>query len=128
MLKRFAAFALFAVAAPAIAGDVCESGNTQDINECGRQGVERADKALNAAYQSLLAGLKADAEDYPEMARAREQLIVAQRLWVKFREADCDAIFTVHSGGTIRTAMYFACMQDRAEKRTAELKAYNESF
>lgn len=55
----------------------------------------------------------------------KKQLIDAQRVWVKFREADCQAIYTLWSDVTIRNAMYIECMSTRAQQRIKELNEFH---
>lgn len=43
---------------------------------------------------------------------------------MKFREADCNALYELYRDGTIRTVMYIGCMQAHAEQRIKELKEY----
>ncbi len=112
---------------PALAADD-DCGNaiaTPEINACMEKDFERADAALNATYVQVLASLKQQGTEYPEMLEARTTLIAAQRLWVAFRKSDCDAVFALNSGGSIRVAAFLGCMTNHAEQRT---KALSETY
>ncbi|MFS2007811.1 lysozyme inhibitor LprI family protein [Duganella sp. CT11-25] len=97
--------------------------STPDINECAAVEQKKAEDKLNKTYQDVLKSL--DEGKDPETKKA---LIEAQRAWVKFREADCKAVYQKSIGGTIRTVMYIGCMQNRAETRIQELKDYVQTY
>jgi uncharacterized protein YecT (DUF1311 family) len=92
---------------------------TPDINECAAAGQKQIEAKLNQTYQGVLKSLDDDKE-------TKKALVAAQRAWVKFREADCKAVYQRSSGGTIRTVMYIGCMQNRAETRIKELEDYTQ--
>lgn len=99
-----------------------EAITTPDLNHCAKQAQELVEVKLNKVYQQTLKELSqpdSEQEDYSEMKR---KLIGAQRAWVKFRELDCDAVYTFHAGGTIRTVMFIGCMQKHAERRIKDLE------
>ena len=125
MSKYLLAFFLYAASCCAVAQDACEKAyTTPEINACARKDLDRADAALNSMYQSVLTRLTKASKDEPESGEAKLQLIAAQREWVRFREDDCQAIFTLWRTGTIRTLQYLTCMQSHAEQRTKELHNY----
>jgi uncharacterized protein YecT (DUF1311 family) len=102
--------------------DCDKAVSTSDINECARIGQEKVEKQLNVVYQDVLKTTAA-----PDAAEERKALIAAQRAWVKFREADCKAVYQKWAGGTIRGVMYTGCMQNRAETRIKELRDYAQT-
>jgi uncharacterized protein YecT (DUF1311 family) len=110
-----------AMATPVWAEDVnCDNAmTTHDINLCADAELQKVEKNLNVVYQRVMAAL-AKAED----PTVRTQLLEAQRAWVKFREADCDAVYSHHQGGTMRTVMHIGCMQQHAERRIADLEEF----
>lgn len=105
--------------------DCDKAVNTIELNDCASIEKEKVESQLNATYKSVIQKLE---HPEPEVAddywATKKALVEAQRAWVKFREADCDAIYTWHRGGTIRTVMYIGCMQAHAEQRIKELKEY----
>jgi uncharacterized protein YecT (DUF1311 family) len=70
-----------------------------------------ADQRLNAAYKSLQARIEAN---------QREPLLVAQRLWVQYRDANC--AFYGTRDGSIRQVQAAECIRSMTEDRTRELK------
>ena len=83
------------------------------------------DRELNEAYRALIAALKPDdAGDTTDYPAVRTQLVAAQRAWVSFRDADCNASRKYYEQGTIRTAMHLGCLIERTVQRTKELKAW----
>ena len=53
----------------------------------------KADAALNDEYKKLLAARSDDAD-------SKKKLVEAERLWVKFRDAECESEADDHRGGT----------------------------
>ena len=110
----------------ALALDCNKAIATPEINECASIEQVKVEAQLNATYKSVIQKLEhPDPEFADDYSATKKALIEAQRAWVKFREADCEATYTWHSGGTIRTVMHIGCMQAHAEQRIKELKEYD---
>ena len=95
----------------------CGKGDTTiDIVACseGRRAVW--DARLNQAYQVLQSMLAAD----PDAKAQREQLTKAQRLWVQFRDANCEYYY--RGQGTIRQIRTAECLRSMTEARAIELQ------
>lgn len=103
----------------------CETAiATPDVSECAKQEQMVVEEKLNRVYQKALKHLnELDAE---QDSKSKQKLIQAQRTWVKFRDADCDAMYTQYEGGTIRSIVYIDCMQKHAERRVEDLEAIYE--
>lgn len=104
--------------------DCSKAITTPDINACASVEQKKVEARLNEVYQRIINGLSqpdTETEKYSEM---KNTLISAQRAWVKFREADCNAVFTRNASGTIRTVMFIGCMQAHAERRIKDLEDY----
>lgn len=104
--------------------DCAKVFSTPDVEQCIAAELDKVEASLNQAYQRLLKQLtQADTpqEDYTEY---RKKLLTAQRAWIKFREADCDAQYEMHRTGTIRNSIYLSCKKQRAEQRINELNSY----
>lgn len=97
---------------------------TPDVNACARMDFNAIEKKLNDTYRQVLKSLNKPDERGMSYAKIRKDLVDAQKAWVVFRQKDCDAVFTFHAGGTIRTVMYLGCMQRHAENRIKDLAAY----
>jgi len=88
-LKTIAlAICLITCAANARAADACLSrAETQrDLNRCASLSYDEADKALNDLYKRII-------KDYADDPRFIEKLRASQRAWLKFRDAEMDALF-----------------------------------
>jgi uncharacterized protein YecT (DUF1311 family) len=122
--QTFLPLIILASCGSAFALDCGKAITTPEINECASIDQKKVEAKLNKVYQRVLKSLDvpdAPLESYSEM---RKSLMVAQRAWVKFREADCNAVYQKHVSGTIRTVMYIGCMHSHAEKRIRELEYY----
>ena len=119
-LVTVTAAALIGAAAFAFAGDQGEpeqncDGSTYEIVECLKAKTAQWDKRLNAAYQQAL-------ED--AQPKQREQLRVAQRLWIQYRDANC--LYYDLGEGTIARIEAGYCMKDLTQARAQELESKTE--
>jgi uncharacterized protein YecT (DUF1311 family) len=114
------AVALIGAAAFAFAGEQggpephCD-GSTPEIVDCLMAQTAQWDKRLNAAYQQALK----DAG-----GTQREQLGVAQRLWVQYRDANC--LYYDLGEGTIARIEAGYCMLELTQTRALELEGKTE--
>jgi len=100
--------------------DLCAQSMVE-ITEEARLQFQRADKDLNTAYLDL----KMKYKNYPNFI---EKLKIAQRLWIKYRDALIDMQFPSNEPRLAYGSMYSLCMLDfKTEltlKRTYELLNY----
>lgn len=103
----------------------CQSAlSTPDLNECAQQEQRAVEAKLNQVYQKAL---KSVSEPTTEQdAETKRKLIQAQRAWVKFRDADCEAVYSRFADGSMRNIMFMGCMQQHAERRIADLEFISE--
>lgn len=97
---------------------------TPEINYCAEQEWQEAEKKLNDSYKKLMADLNRSDENGTFYSDVRKSLLESQRAWITFRQKDCDAIYTLYAGGTIRGAMYFGCMIKHTKQRTDDFQNY----
>ena len=76
------------------------------------QGFTRAYKQLNEIYARVRQVLSPDEQ---------EQLQEAQRLWLKFRDANCTAERSLYGRGTAAPMVYAACLGADTRQRISEL-------
>lgn len=110
------AAALIGAAVFAFAGDPGDpdrecDGSTYEMVDCLNAKTAYWDKRLNAAYAQALK----DAQP-----KQREQLRVAQRLWVQYRDANC--LYYGLGEGTIARIEAGECMRSMTEARARELE------
>ena len=97
----------------------CKDPQTQvEINVCAGIEYQNADKRLNQVYQKLIPKLS---------ATRRQKLIVAQRAWINFRDANCEFEQSQFEGGTMAPAAKAGCMAQLTKTRTAQLQQYIDS-
>jgi len=111
--------AAFAANVPALAQHMNEKDSpcadvvvTVELANCLAKARDAADAKLNAAYKQLRSRL--DAAD-------GQRLIVAQRLWIQYRDANCTAERDLYDGGTAASPAYLACLEAMTRARTKEL-------
>ncbi|WP_246801255.1 lysozyme inhibitor LprI family protein [Bradyrhizobium genosp. L] len=95
-------------------GDPAQScdGNTYQMVECLKGKTAEWDKRMNAAYQQALKDAAGD--------KQRDQLRIAQRLWIQFRDANC--LYYDLGEGTIARIDAGECMRSLTETRARELE------
>jgi uncharacterized protein YecT (DUF1311 family) len=103
--------------------DCSKAMSQTEINACADEDYQAADKALNAQWpktKKVLAGW--DAELEPHNKGAVDDLMKAQRAWIAYRDAHCNAVGYSVWGGTMYQAIVLGCLADLTRSRTAELK------
>ena len=86
---------------------------TVDMTNCFSHALHDANRDLQQTYSAIRTKLAAD-----EFA----QLLSAERLWLQYREANCNAERDLYSGGTAAPVAYLACMEEDTRLRAKELK------
>jgi len=86
---------------------------TLAMENCFDKAYKAADSGLNQTYSQISKVLQPD---------ELEQLKVAQRLWIQFRDATCTAESDLYKGGTASAPAYSACLEELTRQRTADLK------
>jgi uncharacterized protein YecT (DUF1311 family) len=117
MLKRLIVVAAMAAVAPAAhAGDAGDpeqncDGSTQEMVDCLTVKTARWDKRMTIAYQQAMKDASAQQHD---------QLRVAQRLWIQYRDANC--LYYGMGEGTIARIDAGECLRRMTEARARELE------
>jgi len=96
-----------------IEGSYVDTANTTaDMVNCNAKETKVQDKRLNTAYKTALTA--------QEGAR-KQQLQDVQRLWIKYRDANC-AFAGSATGGTIDQVNGSGCVLDMTQTRAQELE------
>jgi uncharacterized protein YecT (DUF1311 family) len=120
MIRTLSLAALLLSGTPALlaaqrGGDPCPDARTQfDMNACAAGQLARADTVLNERYQRLLRALA----DEPGRV---ERLRVAQRAWIRFRDAHCDFEASQFEGGSMKPMTDSLCRAGLTEERAEAL-------
>ncbi|MCS3739880.1 uncharacterized protein YecT (DUF1311 family) [Rhizobium sp. BK661] len=104
----------------------CKNPVTQaDMTACEQARQETADKALNAQYKITRVALAALDKDLDaDMRGAEKALVKAQRAWVDFRDAECEAAGFQARGGTMEPMLVAGCIAEL----TKQLKELAETM
>lgn len=126
---KYAAIAglMAAIVQPAAAADedlsqtfsICmdqAGGVTQSMIECMAAETERQDVLLNKAYKGVMLGLASE---------RKQQLQDVQRLWLKYRKANCDFYYDP-DGGTLARVSANDCFMSATAARAKELEAFKQ--
>jgi uncharacterized protein YecT (DUF1311 family) len=106
--------AFFAIATGAVVRAQCDDAKTTlQINECFAKELKKADAELNDVYRSTIKKLEA-----ADAALLRK----AQRAWLVYRDAQCEAGRALLDGGTGGPAAFLSCKLELTRKRTAEIQ------
>lgn len=93
----------------------CNENSTLGIVECVMGLTKQWDKKLNTTYKAVMANSE------PEQ---QASLKAAQRLWIKYRDANCD--FYYAGQGSISRIEAAECMRSMTRDRTCELQAVED--
>jgi uncharacterized protein YecT (DUF1311 family) len=88
------------------------AGSGAEETQCFISEARVADSELNTVYTQVKKILTPSDQN---------KLQVAQRLWVKFRDANCTAERGLYDGGSAAPMVYAACVAADTRQRTAEL-------
>jgi uncharacterized protein YecT (DUF1311 family) len=115
MRNALAVLSLLAVVVTAAEGaERCASPTTQaEMNRCAYEELQRADAALNRAYQKVLRSLEPDRQ---------KKLQAAERAWLAYRDAHCAFEASESEGGSIYPLEYSTCRTELTKQRTAQLR------
>lgn len=108
-----------------------DKGIQADMNQCAFRDFLIADRELNAQWAITAAAMKArDAafgkyggDQYDSRAGWFENLLEAQRAWLRYRDAHCRVDGYTARGGSMEPLLYASCKTHLTEMRTEELKA-----
>lgn len=93
----------------------CANPQTQmDMNACAAQDYQTADADLNSAWADLR---QARGED-----PSWDAILEAQRLWIPFRDAHCEAEAAPYEGGSIQPLIRLSCLATVTNHRTTQLR------
>lgn len=122
MIRLYPRISAFALALPLLllAGrfaraeevDCSKASTTAEMRACENSRYEEANRQLNAAYARLMKAL-----DGPR----KEKLRVAQRAWIRFRDANADFLASEAEGGTLAPLLRVSALADMTEARVKEL-------
>ncbi|MEO8491520.1 lysozyme inhibitor LprI family protein [Pseudomonas sp.] len=121
LLAPFIASALFlglsgtasAEDSPALTKCMNGANSDSEMVACNAKELRVQDARLNKAYQAVIKF---------EEGEKKQQLQDVQRLWIKYRDANCGFMGSA-SGGTIDRVNGAACMVDMTQTRAAELES-----
>ena len=86
---------------------------TSDLVDCLGKARTASDGQLNSLYQQIQQKLDSD---------ELKELTTAQRLWIKYRDANCTAARSLYGLGTASTPVYLACLDAMTRERIKELR------
>jgi len=121
-MKWLAALLIFTSQAVAEDKLDCKNPITQnDMTQCAALDFESADKELNAIWPKL----RSQAEDSDKdtgKTEYKDALLVSQRSWLAFAEAECKwQAFEMHSGSG-EPMLYYGCKARMTKQRIKQLQ------
>jgi uncharacterized protein YecT (DUF1311 family) len=103
--------------------------NQRDAVNCAEAAWRLADRELNTIWPTIRS-VVADTDDRidPSSKRWSRTVLNAQRAWITFRDANCEAARFMYAGGTNEALAYWACMERMTRERINELNLLVENF
>jgi uncharacterized protein YecT (DUF1311 family) len=93
-------------------------GTQAEANACSRLDYEKAEAEMRGVYRRLTHELAGRAGE------GRRKLEKAQSLWLRYRKANCESEASIYEGGSIRPAVYNACLAGITRERTSRLREF----
>lgn len=103
---------------PSTAQRCATAANTIALNECL---AASRDEAFNTLERYRLAARKRLIRENPETPALPVAFDAAQAAWLTYKKHQCDAVFMLWQGGTIRGAMNLRCEIRMLQLRTREI-------
>jgi len=95
-------------------GGPCEvTSSDAEKTDCFAAALKKSDLGLNQIYRRVQRTVEGD-----DLARLR----AAQRLWIQFRDSNCEAEYELYLGGSAAPMVKLACMEAMTRHRTEELE------
>jgi uncharacterized protein YecT (DUF1311 family) len=117
---------LFAATSLAAAQDIadCSDAMSQlEMTQCAHQDWEKADLELNTVYKAALEKMRETDGNLPDYLKGAEDMLRdAQRAWIPYRDAACDAYGFLARGGTMEPMLIYGCRADLTRTRIEELQ------
>jgi uncharacterized protein YecT (DUF1311 family) len=104
---------------------VGDSPSTVVMKECANQGLVESDLLLNEVYKKIVQTLDAPVHDQwtrEANVETKRRLILAQRAWIQFRDANALLIGTGSLGGTLEGLEILGSRTDSTQARILELE------
>ena|SRR5689334_6962884 len=108
-------YLIFAAAAVASQPNCSDPPTQADMNDCALAEFDKADAELNAQWKKTFAVFKDDSEESASRLRA------AQRAWIAYRDAECDAEHWFDLGVSLDHGLNIMCRTALTQERTAQL-------
>ena len=97
------------------------------VSNCTSAATAAADRRLNDVYTGALNALNHPVpQSAPYNPEIPKRLIVAERAWIAFRDAECSYKSTIALGGTGEGYAYVACLYEQTKARVRALMAPDE--
>jgi len=107
-----------------------------EMNQCSGAEYRKADAHLNVVYRRVIAFLESDMRDATTKGdevekkhaeTAIQKLEATEKVWIQYRDLDCDAARFEEEGGSIAPLTWAVCMTQITEQRIVDLKSTYES-
>nr|WP_223877819.1 lysozyme inhibitor LprI family protein [Histidinibacterium aquaticum] len=86
------------------------------MNACAARDYEAADTMLNAVWGEAIAAARSGG--------LGDELLDAQRAWLPFRDAACEAEAALFAGGSMAPMVRSFCLARLTEQRTEDLRLF----
>ena len=96
------------------------------LNFCAYQEFETADEALNIAWTKLRDEIQSDEAEIPEFQGWFKTALNAQRVWLSYRDSQCEAEAFSFNGGTMQPLIVSGCMKRLTDARVQEINQMME--
>ncbi len=117
-IVTLAALGSIFISLPAHASTDCDKAEDQStMTKCASDALAKVDKQLNENYKKIEKRLTDDEE-------TKKLLVSSQRLWMKFRDAECNFATSTTSGGSIHPMMVATCRAQLTTARNKQLSDY----
>ena len=94
------------------------ASRASEMNRCAEEGYQKADALLNSVYGKAVSSLSHAARKDPGAAEVLRRLKRSQRIWITYRDANCELLSTQSFGdGHDESLSRTGCLVDETMNR-----------
>lgn len=90
-----------------------------ELNRNASIAFKKSDAKMTSVYNTVMASLQTQDQ--------KNDLLQAQRAWIKYKETHCGAFAKQYEGGSIKPMIYSICLKEVTDERIVQLNKYLEN-
>ena len=102
-----------------LASQICKGQTQIEMNNEAINAHKKADQEMTKIYKSVISRLSSQND--------KNQLLEAQRAWIKYKESHCKSLANQYQGGSIYPLVFYSCLEEVTIERKKQLQKYQDN-